>query len=101
MPILAQLSLGIYLKLHVHEKTLRPYAVRAHGILGRVWPILGWVQGLFGVIVLRGFCGEAGAGQCAAHYIMVRRCGLSREDDAFMLPREARSLAMGSLWPSC
>ena len=76
MPILAQLSLGIYLKLHVHEKTLRPYAVRAHGILGRVWPILGWVQGLFGVIVLRGFCGEAGAGQCAAHYIMVRRCGV-------------------------
>ncbi|KAG8221103.1 hypothetical protein J3R82DRAFT_2626 [Butyriboletus roseoflavus] len=70
LPILAQLSLGIYLKLHVNERTLRPYAVRAHGILGRVWPILGWVQGLFGVIVLRGFCGEAGAVQCAAHYIM-------------------------------
>ncbi|KAG9313187.1 hypothetical protein JVU11DRAFT_6644 [Chiua virens] len=70
IPILTQLSLGIYLKLHIHEKTLRPYAVRAHGILGRVWPILGWIQGLFGVIVLRGFCGEDGAGQCAAHYIM-------------------------------
>ncbi|KAH0836825.1 hypothetical protein J3R83DRAFT_8596 [Lanmaoa asiatica] len=70
LPILAQLSLGIYLKLHFHEKTLRPFAVRAHGILGRIWPILGWVQGLFGVIVLRGFCGEVGAGQCAAHYIM-------------------------------
>ncbi|KAG2364649.1 hypothetical protein BDR07DRAFT_1607986 [Suillus spraguei] len=64
------LGLGIYLKLHIHERTLRPYAVRAHGILGRVWPILGWVQGLFGVITLRGFCGEVGAGQCAAHYIM-------------------------------
>ncbi|KAJ8587578.1 hypothetical protein M405DRAFT_741616 [Rhizopogon salebrosus TDB-379] len=70
MPILAQLALGIYLKLHVHERTLRPYAVRAHGILGRIWPILGWIQGLFGVITLRGFCGEVGAGQCAAHYIM-------------------------------
>lgn len=34
--------------------------------------MLGWVQGLFGVIVLRGFCGPVGAGQCAAHYIMVR-----------------------------
>ncbi|KAG1738963.1 hypothetical protein EDB19DRAFT_1712146 [Suillus lakei] len=70
VPILAQLGLGIYLKLHIHERTLRPYAVRLHGILGRVWPILGWVQGLFGVITLRGFCGEVGAGQCAAHYIM-------------------------------
>ncbi|KIJ65455.1 hypothetical protein HYDPIDRAFT_110527 [Hydnomerulius pinastri MD-312] len=70
LPILGQLALGVYLKLHIHERSLRPYAVRAHGILGRVWPILGWVQGLFGVIVLRGLCGEVGAGQCAAHYIM-------------------------------
>ncbi|KAF9224160.1 hypothetical protein BS17DRAFT_780583 [Gyrodon lividus] len=70
LPILAQLFLGVYLKLHIHERTLRPYAVRAHGIIGRLWPILGWVQGLFGVIVLRGFCGKGGAGQCAAHYIM-------------------------------
>lgn len=71
LPILAQLFLGAYLKLHIHERTLRPYAVRAHGVIGRLWPILGWVQGLFGVIVLRGLCGEEGAGQCAAHYIMV------------------------------
>ncbi|KAG1874411.1 hypothetical protein F4604DRAFT_1764626 [Suillus subluteus] len=70
VPIFAQLGLGIYLKLHIHERTLRPYAVRAHGILGRIWPILGWAQGLFGVITLRGFCGEVGAGQCAAHYLM-------------------------------
>ncbi|KAF8840401.1 hypothetical protein BDN67DRAFT_968591 [Paxillus ammoniavirescens] len=70
LPILAQLLLGVYLKLHIHERTLRPYAVRAHGVIGRLWPILGWVQGLFGVIVLRGLCGEEGAGQCAAHYIM-------------------------------
>ncbi|KAF8549382.1 hypothetical protein OG21DRAFT_1515265, partial [Imleria badia] len=70
VPIFAQLTLGIYLKLHIHERSLRPYAVRVHGILGRAWPILGWVQGLFGVIVLKGLCGEVGAGQCAAHYIM-------------------------------
>ncbi|KAI6013574.1 hypothetical protein EDC04DRAFT_2757905 [Pisolithus marmoratus] len=70
VPILAQLVLGIYLKLHIHQETLRPYAVRAHGILGRLWPIIGWVQSLFGVIVLRDLCGPNGAGQCAAHYIM-------------------------------
>ncbi|KAL4072852.1 hypothetical protein V8B97DRAFT_1869646 [Scleroderma yunnanense] len=70
LPILAQLTLGIYLKLHIHQETLRPYAVRVHGTLGRIWPILGWAQGLFGVIVLRGLCGPNGAGQCAAHYIM-------------------------------
>ncbi|KAG2143785.1 uncharacterized protein EDB93DRAFT_1088011 [Suillus bovinus] len=70
VPIFAQLGLGIYLKLHIHERTLRPYAVRAHGILGRIWPILGWVQGLFGVITLGGFSGESGAGQWPAHYIM-------------------------------
>ncbi|KAG6330609.1 hypothetical protein ID866_8482 [Astraeus odoratus] len=70
LPILTQLVLGIYLKLHINEETLRPYAVRAHGILGRLWPVLGWVQGLFGVIVLRDLCGPDGAGQCAAHYIM-------------------------------
>ncbi|KIM68221.1 hypothetical protein SCLCIDRAFT_106492 [Scleroderma citrinum Foug A] len=70
LPMLAQLVLGIYLKLHIHQETLRPYAVRMHGILGRTWPILGWVQGLFGVIVIRDLCGPNGAGQCAAHYIM-------------------------------
>ncbi|KAI6006670.1 hypothetical protein F5J12DRAFT_768915 [Pisolithus orientalis] len=70
VPIFTQLILGIYLKLHIHQETLRPYAVRAHGILGRLWPILGWVQSLFGVIVLRDLCGPNGAGQCAAHYIM-------------------------------
>lgn len=56
IPILAQLSIGIYLKLHIHEKSIRPYFVVAHGILGRSYPILGWVQILFGGIILRGYC---------------------------------------------
>lgn len=56
LPVLLQLGLGIYLKLHIHEKTLRPYAVIAHGILGRTYPIFGWVQMLFGAIVMGGFC---------------------------------------------
>lgn len=86
-PIFAQLSLGIYLKLHIHEKTLRPYAVIAHGILGRMYPIFGWMQMLFGALAFRGYCrgGALGVyfwclsllhflkylkGQCLAHYIM-------------------------------
>ena len=56
VPILTQLVIGIYLKLHIHEKTIRPYFVVAHGILGKSYPILGWTQMLFGAIVFRGYC---------------------------------------------
>jgi hypothetical protein len=56
-PLLAQLILGIYLKLHIHEQSIRPWAVVLHGIIGKSWLILGWVQMLFGVIVIRGYCG--------------------------------------------
>lgn len=42
--MLTQFSLGVYLKLHIHEKTLRPYIVPFHGVIGKVWPILGWCQ---------------------------------------------------------
>lgn len=31
--LLAQTAIGIYLKLHIHEKTTRPYAVIAHGVM--------------------------------------------------------------------
>ncbi|PFH48652.1 hypothetical protein AMATHDRAFT_196247 [Amanita thiersii Skay4041] len=70
IPILSQLTLGIYLKLHIHEKTIRPYAVMAHGILGKIYPVLGWVQMLFGAIVFGGYCRGDHLGQCLAHYIM-------------------------------
>ncbi|KAF8733459.1 hypothetical protein AX14_003822 [Amanita brunnescens Koide BX004] len=70
VPVLLQLSLGIYLKLHIHEKTWRPYAVLAHGTLGKTYPIFGWVQMLFGAIVMGGFCRGGHLGQCLAHYIM-------------------------------
>ncbi|KAF9269292.1 hypothetical protein L218DRAFT_1072900 [Marasmius fiardii PR-910] len=70
IPIFSQLFLGIYLKLHIHEQTLRPYAVRAHGIIGRIYPILGWVQMLFGAITVGGYCRGGHLGQCLAHYIM-------------------------------
>lgn len=56
IPIGAQLALGIYLKLHIHEQTIRPWAVRAHGVLGKAYPIFGWAQMLFGAITFRGYC---------------------------------------------
>jgi len=56
VPIVGQLILGIYLKLHIHEKSIRPYAVVAHGIIGKLYPILGWTQMLFGIITFRGYC---------------------------------------------
>lgn len=87
LPIAAQLALGVYLKLHVHERTLRPWAVRAHGLVGRSFPVLGWTQMLFGAIAFRGYCRGGALGQCLAHYIMVREPGY----DEIPLPRERGS----------
>ncbi|TFK39751.1 hypothetical protein BDQ12DRAFT_681155 [Crucibulum laeve] len=70
IPIIAQLVLGIYLKLHIHEKSIRPYAVILHGIVGKLYPIIGWTQMLFGVLTFRGYCRGGHLGQCLAHYIM-------------------------------
>ncbi|KAI1790285.1 hypothetical protein LXA43DRAFT_1017323 [Ganoderma leucocontextum] len=70
VPIALQLVLGIYLKLHIHEQTIRPWAVRLHGVVGKAYPILGWVQMLFGAIAFRGYCRDGNLGQCLAHYIM-------------------------------
>ncbi len=74
VPMALQLALGIYLKLHIHEETIRPYAVKAHGIVGKAYPIFGWVQMLFGAIAFRGYCRGGNLGQCLAHYIMVCSC---------------------------
>jgi len=70
--IAVQLGLGIYLKLHIHERSIRPYAVVLHGIVGRAYPIIGWTQMLFGAIAYMGYCRDGNLGQCLAHYIMVR-----------------------------
>ncbi|KAJ3514156.1 hypothetical protein NLJ89_g2530 [Agrocybe chaxingu] len=64
VPITAQLVIGIYLKLHIHEKSIRPYFVVLHGVIGKLYPIFGWTQALFGVLAFKGYC------QCLAHYIM-------------------------------
>ncbi|KIM90202.1 hypothetical protein PILCRDRAFT_811928 [Piloderma croceum F 1598] len=70
LPMAAQLLLGIYLKMHIHERSFRPWAVRAHGIVGKSYPILAWTQMLFGAITFRGYCRGGHLGQCLAHYIM-------------------------------
>jgi hypothetical protein len=88
IPIVSQLVLGIYLKLHIHEKSLRPYAVIIHGIIGKTYPIWSWIQMLFGFVTFRGYCrGEhlsklfcfihstpliylSKTAQCLGHYIM-------------------------------
>jgi len=70
--VAVQLTLGIYLKLHIHERSIRPYAMILHGIVGRVYPIIGWTQMLFGAIAYMGYCRGGHLGQCLAHYIMVR-----------------------------
>jgi hypothetical protein len=90
--MIAQFSVGLYLKLHIHEKSIRPYFVVVHGIIGKSWPILGWLQVrssvmltiysqsrlvaafstqmLFGAITIRGYCGGDHTTQCIAHYTM-------------------------------
>ncbi|KAJ7780282.1 hypothetical protein DFH07DRAFT_950326 [Mycena maculata] len=70
VPIVAQLVLGVYLKLHIHEQSIRPWAVRLHGVVGKAYPILAWTQMLFGAIAYRGYCRGDDLGQCLAHYIM-------------------------------
>ncbi|KAF7289484.1 hypothetical protein HMN09_01342400 [Mycena chlorophos] len=70
VPIAAQLALGIYLKLHIHENSIRPYAVILHGVVGKAYPVIGWTQMLFGAIAYRGYCRDGNLPQCLAHYIM-------------------------------
>lgn len=69
--VAAQLGLGIYLKLHIHERSIRPYVVILHGVIGKTYPIIGWTQMLFGAIAYMGYCRGGHLGQCLAHYIMV------------------------------
>ncbi|KAF9006199.1 hypothetical protein BDQ17DRAFT_1399114 [Cyathus striatus] len=56
IPIIAQL-------LHIHEN-------HCHGVVGKIYPILGWTQMIFGVLTFRGYCRGGALGQCLAHYIM-------------------------------
>jgi hypothetical protein len=57
--IITQLALGVYLKLHIHEQTTRPYVVPFHGVIGKAWPVLGWTQVLIPLSVLAPIYGVA------------------------------------------
>ncbi|KAI6361173.1 hypothetical protein MCOR25_006544 [Pyricularia grisea] len=71
--LFAQIVLGVYLKLHIERGFLgriRKWLVLAHSINGKVFPVVSWVQLLFGGIAALGFCHDDHLGQCVAHFIM-------------------------------
>ncbi|CAK7216102.1 hypothetical protein SBRCBS47491_002718 [Sporothrix bragantina] len=71
--LIAQVTLGIYLRLHLErgfQGRIRPIFRIAHGTLGKAFPVLAWVQMVFGGITALGFCQGDHLGQCAAHFIM-------------------------------
>ena len=71
--LILQVVFGIYLKLHLQKgihARIRRYTVTAHGIVGKIMPVVSWVQMLFGGITALGFCRGDHLGQCLAHFIM-------------------------------
>ncbi|KAL8722354.1 MAG: hypothetical protein Q9225_001144 [Loekoesia sp. 1 TL-2023] len=71
--LLLQIILGIYLKLHLEKGfhgRIRRYFVFSHGTVGKIMPVISWVQMLFGGITALGFCRNDHLGQCLAHFIM-------------------------------
>lgn len=68
----AQMILGIYLKLHIKPLGARVHSTLLvlHGLLGRLFPLVGWTQCLLGIVAFRGWCRNGQLGQCLAHYIM-------------------------------
>ncbi|BFZ61180.1 hypothetical protein YB2330_002239 [Saitoella coloradoensis] len=73
--LLGQVVIGVYLKLHLekcstlHDR-LRTPIVFIHGVIGKIFPIISWIQIGFGAIAGLGFCREDHLGQCLAHGIM-------------------------------
>ena len=71
--LIIQVAFGIYLRLHLEKgihARLRRYTVLGHGIIGKIIPVVSWVQMIFGAITALGFCRADHMGQCLAHYIM-------------------------------
>ena len=71
--MVAQVVLGIYLKLHLEKGfngKIRPTIRLLHSINGKAFPVVSWTQMLFGGITTLGFCQGDHVGQCAAHFIM-------------------------------
>lgn len=71
--LVVQIVLGIYLRFHlsrgIHGR-IRRYVVLGHGVVGKVMPVVSWIQMIFGGITALGFCRKDHLGQCLAHFIM-------------------------------
>ncbi|KAJ5736531.1 Protein YTP1 [Penicillium malachiteum] len=71
--LVVQVGLGFYLKLHLEkgmQGRIRWMFVLAHGIIGKIMPVVSWTQMVFGGIAAMGFCHDDHLGQCLAHFIM-------------------------------
>ena len=71
--LIAQIAIGVYLRFHLvrgFQGRIRGWIIGIHGIIGKMFPIMSWVQMGFGAIALLGFCHEDHLGQCLAHGIM-------------------------------
>lgn len=69
----AQIILGVYLRLHLEKgfhARVRPVVRSIHGISGKAFPVVVWIQLIFGGITAQGFCQGDHLGQCLAHFIM-------------------------------
>ncbi|KAG8874619.1 hypothetical protein FRB98_008338 [Tulasnella sp. 332] len=69
--LILQASMGIFLKAHVwQDSRLRRGIVTTHGIIGKSFPVVAWVQMIFGGIAALGFCFGEHTIQCLAHFMM-------------------------------
>ncbi|CAG8486310.1 10132_t:CDS:2 [Scutellospora calospora] len=71
--LICQVGVGVYLKLHLKigpNKWFRPLSSKFHKILGISILIIGYIQIVFGVITVAGWCGNGNLEQCLAHFIM-------------------------------
>lgn len=71
--MISQVALGVYLKLHLERGIngrIRPAIRLIHSINGKAFPLVAWIQMLFGGITALGFCQGDHLGQCLAHFIM-------------------------------
>jgi hypothetical protein len=71
--LVAQIVMGIYLKLHLQKGIngkIRKVVVMAHGVVGKAMPVVTWVQFVFGGLTALKFCKADHTGQCLAHFIM-------------------------------
>lgn len=74
--LFAQVSFGIFLKLHIMEESkTRRIVLSLHSIFGKIFPVLSWTQMVLGVVTALGFCfndppPDDYMGQCLAHLIM-------------------------------